>query len=119
MKKQFFKQGFTLIELLVVIAIIGILAAVVLASLSTARTKGQMAAYQSEMQQIVAQGAIQCDTNPAGNVTASSTDNHGAVSISCSNFYSGTGGNVAATVPGATCSANISINGAVFTGADC
>ncbi len=44
-----FKKGFTLIELLVVIAIIGILAAVVLASLSSSRTKSKDAKVQSQM----------------------------------------------------------------------
>ncbi len=47
--KKLQNRGFTLIELLVVIAIIGILSSVVLASLTTARTKGQQAAVQSDL----------------------------------------------------------------------
>jgi prepilin-type N-terminal cleavage/methylation domain-containing protein len=46
------KRGFTIIELLVVIAIIGLLSAVVLASLNTARAKARNAERQSDIHQI-------------------------------------------------------------------
>lgn len=52
------QRGFTLIELLVVIAIIGVLSAVVLASLNTARSKGSDAAIQADINGIRTQAQI-------------------------------------------------------------
>ena len=55
------EKGFTLIELLVVIAIIGILSSIVLASLNSARTKGQDASASASISSIRAQAELSFD----------------------------------------------------------
>ncbi len=58
-------RGFTLIELLVVIAIIGILSAVVLASLNTARSRGNDASIQSNLSTVRVQAETYYGSNTA------------------------------------------------------
>ncbi len=71
MKKMRSSKGFTLIELLVVIAIIGILSSVVLASLTTARSRGTAAAVQNELSNMRAQAELFYSTqNPGSYGTA-------------------------------------------------
>jgi len=74
MKKMNLKKGFTLIELLVVVAIIGILASVVLASLNTARAKGNDAKVKAQLSGIRAAAEIYYSTN----------SNYGAAATTCS-----------------------------------
>jgi len=64
-------KGFTLIELLVVIAIIGILSSVVLASLNTARSRGNDAKVEAQLKNMQSAMAIYSASN--GNYGTSST----------------------------------------------
>jgi len=64
-KKKKKKKGFTLMELLVVVAIIGILAAIVLVSLNSARNKGKNAAIKAQMSQLRSAGEMFNEDNGA------------------------------------------------------
>jgi prepilin-type N-terminal cleavage/methylation domain-containing protein len=66
MKKP--ERGFTLIELLVVVAVIGILTAVVLASLSTARNKAKDKAIISDLSSVRNQISLLFSTNGTAGV---------------------------------------------------
>jgi len=76
------KKGFTLIELLVVIAIIGILASVVLTSLSSSREKAMDAKYKTTLASARAQAELfYSDNSNYTTVCASGTTANGLSDI--------------------------------------
>jgi prepilin-type N-terminal cleavage/methylation domain-containing protein len=96
------RRGFTLIELLVVIAIIGILSAVVLASLQTARNKGTDGAIKSDLAAIQTQAELYYDSN--GNKYASANDVGGTDSCVVGTSMFGADPTIKAAVAAATSS---------------
>lgn len=117
------KRGFTLIELLIVIAIIGILASIVLVSLSSTRNRAKIANFKAQASSIQMACVAECDKDTPADVavpspayTSLNTYTCGCTANDTFSFSVATGQQAGSLA----CTATLTQNGiTVWTGADC